>query len=111
MDVEYTEMRIAESDWKVFKKVREKALDRYCRRVLEECERICLDETKSAHKRYGTLYGYIRARDKDMAKAFDDFRRSTAVLCLMLMHKYDLLREDEIQAFSGEVQRSLEEIN
>jgi len=46
-----------------------------------------------------------------MAKAFDDFRRSTAALCLMLMHKYDLLTEDEIQAFSGEVQRSLEEIN
>ena len=46
-----------------------------------------------------------------MAKAFDDFRRSTAVLCLMLMHKYDLLTKDEIQAFSGEVQRSLEEIN
>ena len=104
-------MRIAESDWKVFKKVREKALDRYCRRVLEECERICRDETKSAHKRYGTLYGYIRDKDRDMAKAFDDFRRSTAALCLMLMHKYDLLTEDEIQAFSGEVQRSLEEIN
>ena len=110
MDVEYTEMHIAESDWKVFKKVREKALDRYCRRVLEECERICRDETKSAHERYGTLYGYIHQKDKEMAKAFDDFRRSTAVLCLMLMHKYELLTKDEMQAFSGEVQRSLEEI-
>lgn len=101
-------MRIAESDWKVFKQVRKKALDRYCRRVLEECERICRDEAKSAHERYGALYGYIHDRDRDMAKAFDDFRRSTAVLCLMLMHKYDLLTEDEIEAFSDDVQRSLQ---
>lgn len=46
-----------------------------------------------------------------MAKAFDDFRRSTAVLCLMLMHKYNLLTDDEIREFSDDVQRSLEEVN
>lgn len=104
-------MRIAESDWKLFKKVREKALDRYCRRVLEECERICRDETQSSHERYGTLYRHIHARDKDMANAFDDFSRSKAVLCLMLMHKYDLLMEDEIRGFTDEVQQSLEEVS
>jgi len=103
-------MRIAESDWKVFKKVREKALDRYCRRVLEQCERICRDETQSAHERYGMLYGHIKAADKDMAKAFDDFRRSTALLCLMLMHRYDLLAEEEIREFSDQVQQTLEEV-
>jgi len=45
-----------------------------------------------------------------MAQVFDDFRRSTAVLCLMLMHKYDLLTEGEIEAFSEEVQRAIRDI-
>jgi len=46
-----------------------------------------------------------------MANAFDDFSRSKAVLCLMLMHKYDLLMEDEIRGFTDEVQQSLEEVS
>lgn len=29
--------------------VREKALDRFCRRVLDECETICQDDTETAH--------------------------------------------------------------
>lgn len=101
-------MNIAKSDWKIFKRVRDKALDRFCRKVLEECESICRNEAKSAHERYGTLYGHMQDRNKEMANAFDDFRRSTAVLCLMLMHKYDLLTDEEIREFSDDVQRSLE---
>jgi hypothetical protein len=31
-----------ESDWKVFRELREVALDRFCRRVLEEIEPLCL---------------------------------------------------------------------
>lgn len=104
-------MHIAESDWKIFKQVREKALDRFCPKVLEECVGICRDETKSAHERYGALYGHMQDRNKEMAKVFDDFRRSTALLCLMLMHKHDLLTKDEIREFSDDVQRSLKEVN
>lgn len=100
-------MRIAESDWKKFKEVREQALDRFCRRILAECEEICRDETRTAHERYGRLYAHVRDRDKEMAQAFDDFRRSTAVFCLMLMHRYDLLTEAEIEAFSEDVKRSI----
>lgn len=106
-----TERHIAESDWKKFKKVRDNALDRFCRRVLDECESICRDEGKTAHERYGTLYGHLQDRDKEMSWAFDDFRRSSVVLCLMLMHKHGLLTEEEIQDFSEDVQRSLEQVD
>lgn len=71
--------QIAEADWKVFKRVREQALDRFCRKVLEECESVGEDETKTAHERYGALYGHLQDRNREMAVAFDDFRRSTAV--------------------------------
>jgi len=43
-----------------------------------------------------------------MARAFDDFRRSTAVLCLIEFKRLRLLTDDEVERFSEEVQRSLE---
>ena len=104
-------MQIPGPDWKIFKKVRDKALDRFCQRVLNECDNILRDETKTVHERYTTLYGHLRDRDKVIAKAFDDYRRSTAVLCLMLMHQHELLTGEEIEEFSDEVRRSLDLVN
>lgn len=100
--------QIAETDWKVFKRVREQALDRFCRKVLEECESISRDETKTAHERYGTLYGHLQDRNREMAAAFDDFRCSTAVLCLIQFQRLGILTDEEIREFSPDVQRSLE---
>lgn len=100
-------MRIAESDWKIFKEVRENALERLSQRILGEARAICDDESMTAHERYGRLYGLIQDRDRDMADAFNDFRRSTAVRCLRLMWKLDLLTEEEIARFSDDVQRTL----
>lgn len=98
-------MTIAESDWKKFKKVRGVALERLSQRILEECKAICDDDSQSAHEKYGDLYGLIQKRNREMAAAFDDFRRSTAIQCLMLMSQSGLLREGEISEFSHEVQR------
>ena len=103
-------MRMAESDWKLFKRVRELALDRFCRQILEECTSICGDTSKTAHERYGELYGHLKDRNREMARAFDDFRRSTAILCLMQFQKLGLLTEEEIEEFSPDVQRALDSI-
>ncbi|HSH43846.1 MAG TPA: hypothetical protein VK973_17120 [Arenicellales bacterium] len=46
-----------------------------------------------------------------MAKAFDDFRRSTASLCLVLMRQYDLPTDEEVREFSDSMQRTLEQVN
>ena len=43
---------IKESDWKVFKPLREIALERFCERVLDEVARINLDTGTSKHQRY-----------------------------------------------------------
>lgn len=100
-------MSIAESDWKTFKAVREDALERLSQRILDEARAICDDESMTAHKRYGRLYGLIRERDRDMADAFNDFRRSTAVRCLRMMMELELLTDDEIARFSDDVQHAL----
>ena len=101
-------MRIAESDWKAFKRVRTLALERFSQRVLEDCQRICCDESPTAQKRYGELYQLLQDRDREMSAAFDDLRRSTARLCLTLMRRQGLVTDEEMMEFSAEVQRAME---
>ncbi len=97
-------MRIAESDWKIFKRVRTLALERFSQRVLDACQRICCDVSLSAHERYGKLYRLLQDRDREMSRTFDDLRRSTAVHCLMLMRHHGVVTDEETLEFSPEVQ-------
>jgi hypothetical protein len=101
-------MRIAESDWNTFKRIRILALERFSQRVLDDCQRICCDESLTAHERYGELNQLLQDRDRGMSAAFDDFRRSTARLCLKLMHRQGLVTDEEMTEFSPEVQRAME---
>jgi hypothetical protein len=96
-------MAITEADWKTYKKLRLVALDRFCQRVLDECQVICANKSATAHTRYGELYGLLEERNEEMAHAFDDFRRSTAILCLRLLLFHRLLTEEELSEFSPEV--------
>lgn len=100
-------MAITEPDWKRFKELREVALDRFCRQILSECEVICRDESSTAHERYGNLYGLVQDRNRQMAHAFDDLRRSTAIHCLVLMYGLALVTDQEIMQFEPDVQRAV----
>jgi hypothetical protein len=96
-------MTISEADWRKFTRLRLIALDRFCQRVLDECQAICTAESMTVHERYGELFGRLQKRDREMRQAFDDFRRSTAAMCLRLMVIHDLVTEEELSEFSSEV--------
>lgn len=93
-------MDISEPDWRVFKEVRAVALDRFCQRILNECRTLCDDHSVSAHKRYLKLYEFIHKRDEEIEQAFDDFRRSTAIPCLITMRQHGLVTQAELDRFS-----------
>ena len=99
-------VNITESDWRAFKKVRERALQRFSQRVLDDCLRICQENGATAHERYLNLYRLLQDRDQEMARTFDDPRRSTAKLCLLLMRRQGLVTDEEMAEFSPEVQRA-----
>lgn len=101
-------MRIAESDWKAFKRIRILALERFSQRVIDDCQRICRDESLTAYEKYGDLYQLLRERNREMSTAFDDLRRSTAALCLMLMRRHGLVTDEEVMEFSPDIQRATE---
>jgi len=97
-------MTIKESDWKKFKKVRERALQRFSQRILDECQAIIDDDAKTPHERYLDLYRLTRKRDEEIANAFNDFSRSKADMCLRLMRFHELVTDEEISEFSLEFQ-------
>jgi hypothetical protein len=93
---------IKESDWKVFRKLHPVAVERYCERVLAESESLHRDTSRSAHERYLALYQLFRERDKELARLFDDFRRSTALWQIAAIKGRGLLTGEEFAQFSEE---------
>jgi hypothetical protein len=77
--------------------------DSDCQRVLEEVKlaTACND---SYHDCYLKVYRLIQDRDKTMARAFDDLRRSTALMRLVNVINEGLLTDEELKQFSQELQ-------
>jgi hypothetical protein len=100
---------IKESDWKIFKGLRELALERFCERVLDEVAQIGSDATKSKHARYIAIYRLVHERDKDIVPIFDFLRRSTAYRQICAFRTNDLLTVEELRQLSPELVQSVEE--
>jgi hypothetical protein len=93
---------ISERDWKVFRELREVALGRLCDKILNEVKVLIDDPAKSSHEKYLKLYELIQKRDADIARAFNDLRRSTAVMQVGIIYKMGLFTEEEFQRLSPE---------
>jgi len=102
------ERGIHEPDWKLFRQLRLLALDRFCRRVLAEVGRLAADAGKSHHERYLAVFELLKRRDDELADAFNDPRRSTALLQLARIHSQQLLSAEEFARFSPETRASVE---
>ena len=100
--------QISEPEWKVFRQLHPITVERFCAKVLAELESIVSDSSKSHHERYGDIYGLMLDRNKEMARAFDDFRRSNAVDQIAMIEALGLLTEEEIGRFSPETRRILD---
>lgn len=100
--------RIPESDWKVFRELRSKALERFCERVLSDINQFASDDTRSCHDRYLEIYKLIDAHNGELARAFDNPCRSQAVMQLALIQSHDLLESEELAHFTSETRSSIE---
>lgn len=96
------ERDIPEKDWKLLRRLAPVALERFCARVLEEAARIGTAPGRTSHERYRELYQLMRQQDRELAAAFDDHRRSTAIFKLIRIHSLGLLTEAELGAFTEE---------
>lgn len=100
-------LQIPESDWKVFRQLHGVALARFYERTVAEFGRICADESRTPEVRYHELSELVRERDRGLARAFDDVRRSTALIQLKVIVSTDLLRPEELERLSPGTRESI----
>lgn len=100
-------MYILESDWKVLRRLKPVALERFCERTLAECVQVATEGSDSAHERYLALYRLVHERDKELGRAFNNLRRSSAITALISMVNLELLTTDELAEFSDETREIL----
>ncbi len=95
-----------ESDWKIFKKIKEKALDKYCNRILKEFSNVIEKKNANAHSRYLELYKLIHDRDELLADIFNGHSRSKAGFQLLMMRREALADEALLKELSDEFYQS-----
>lgn len=101
------ERRISESDWKIWRRLRREALDRYSQKVLDDAAKL-QSGTGGAHERYLKLYQLIKRRDKQMGQIFDGPSRSDAFFQIAAAVQAKALRSEDLQQFSEEMQQVIE---
>jgi hypothetical protein len=100
--------QIKESDWKLFRRLRAVALERFCRAVIEEVNQLTVNCTGEYHKRYLEVYLLLKQRDQEIAVAFNDLRRSTAILMIAAIRGRQMLTDEEFMQFSPETREAVE---
>jgi len=89
-----------ETDWKLLRRVRALALERFCERGLAELERVTRNAALSAHQRYLNVFEIVEQRDRDIARLFDDPRRSQGLAILARLPSEGLLTETDFSSLS-----------
>ena len=99
---------IPEADWRVFRSLHPIWIDRFCKRVNGELLRTLSDDSHDAYEQYLAAYKLMHKRDKEMASAFNDFRRSTAVFQIAIIRKLGVITDEELERFSETTRASLQ---
>jgi len=99
-----------ESDWKVFSQLRLVALERFCKRVLDEVPRLSVGTERSFHQRYLELFRWLGERNDELAKAFDNPRRSQMLWQLAAICEYGLLTPDELARFTPQTRERIQHL-
>ena len=102
-------MLFPERDWKHLSRLKESALQRLCRLILDEAQDlIAAAEDGSCHSAYLALYRLVQERDRQVADGFNDWIRSYAVSHLVLWRQHNLITDEEFAAFSPETRAAVD---
>jgi pyoverdine/dityrosine biosynthesis protein Dit1 len=91
-----------EADWKIFKLIKDKAIEKFCDDSLLECSEQINKSGESAHNKYLALYRLVNERDEQMAQLFDAHSRSKASMQLIAIRGQGLAEEDLLKQLSQE---------
>ncbi len=100
---------ISEPDWKIFRDLRAVALERFCERTLTAMTECANDSGKSYYERYQAVYQMMEEHESLFATAFDDAKRSRAIMQLAEMSSAGLLKPSEMAKFSQDTRDAVED--
>jgi hypothetical protein len=101
---------IKESDWKLLRRLHQVALERFCRHVIEEISAATSDRAGDYHECFLKVFALVNERNRELARTFDDLRRSNAVILLASLMEERLLSEEEFSRFGPETRDAVEAI-
>jgi hypothetical protein len=101
---------IKESDWTIFKEVREIALRRYFDQATAELERLLADKSKESRERFWSVHESIEKSRDEMRRLFDDVRRSTALMQLAFIRVHGVVTDEEMGRFSAEAREYVQSV-
>lgn len=99
---------VPERDWKVFRELREVALERLCERGLGEAKAVIENPDKTHHQRFLELYKVLVDLNRDIGRSFDGPKRSAMIAQLSYIHSLGVLEADELARFSDGTRETLE---
>lgn len=98
---------VPERDWRVFREVRERALERLCERALRDAEAVIQDSSRTPQERFRELFARVVERNDLVARGFDDPKRSAMFPQLAFIQGLGLLESEEAARFSEGTQERL----
>lgn len=91
---------IPEADWKKFRLIHQAALQRFSQSKLDALQKRAVSERKTSQERLLDIFEFARDSQNEMARIFDNPRRSTALVQLALMHAGKLIDAGEWEGLS-----------
>lgn len=93
---------IKESDWKVYRELRSVALNRLCSRALTQVAKDTNGDS-SPYEQFMRIFKTADDTNNDIARIFDNPRRSTARLFIIAWRAEGLITDEELNRFSAEI--------
>ncbi|HEV2695818.1 MAG TPA: peptide ABC transporter substrate-binding protein [Verrucomicrobiae bacterium] len=91
---------LPERDWKLLQKLKPVLLDRLCGQILQHAVDTAGKPGMTNHDRYLKLFHLIQEQNQEIAFAFDNHRRSTALMKILQLRKIGLFTAEEFSKFS-----------
>jgi len=92
-----------EKDWKLFKKIAPELRERYLKKKNEQIKRIFDDQDKNETERFWEAWEQIEKECKILSDCLDGHSRSKMIMHMMLMSKYGMMDERDLDGFSEDV--------
>ncbi len=92
-----------ESDWKLFCKIKQVAIEKYCEQQLADIGDILSGDIASSSERLHMIAQFTKSAEKQISSIFDGHSRSSAPFQLMLMRREKLVDVDLLSQLSDDL--------